>query len=158
MAHRILIVDDDPAIRDMFVRLLTHQGYDPVVATDVPAAMHVLTAKRPDLLITDVRLDLYNGMHLVAMAPTRIPAIVLTGFADPGIEADVRRLGAEYLVKPVSAATLCSVIARKLTEGTPDETCVCVPAVPDMPVAPTPLVPSALAQAVTFPMQCKHLC
>jgi DNA-binding response OmpR family regulator len=123
----------------MFVRLLTHQGYDPVVATDVPAAMHVLTTAAPDLLITDIRLDLYNGLHLVAMAPTPIPAIVLTGFADPGIEGDVRRLGAEYLVKPVSAVTLCDVIARKLAGPGRGEMCDCECPVTYTPVTSTPL-------------------
>jgi DNA-binding response OmpR family regulator len=117
MAHKILIVDDDAATREMVVRLLTYEGYEAVTATDVPAAMHVLAERKPDLLITDVRLDTYNGLHLIAMAPTPIPAIVLTGFADPAIEADARRLGAEYLVKPVSPATLCAVIARTLANA-----------------------------------------
>jgi CheY-like chemotaxis protein len=114
MAYKILIVDDDPAIREMVTLLLRHEGYETVTASDVPAAMHVLAASKPDLLITDVRLNTYNGLHLIAMAPTPIPSIVMTGFADPAIEADARRLGAEYLVKPVSAATLCEVVARKL--------------------------------------------
>ena len=61
----------------------------------------MLAESQPDLLITDVRLDAYNGLHLVAMAPRPIPAIVVTGFADPSIEADARRLGADYLVKPI---------------------------------------------------------
>lgn len=114
MAHKILIVDDDAATREMVARLLTYEGYDTVTAADVPAAMHLLAESQPDLLITDIRLDTYNGLHLIAMAPTPIPAIVLTGFADPAIQADARRLGAEYLVKPVSPATLCAIVARTL--------------------------------------------
>jgi len=114
MAHKILIVDDDTATREMVAVLLTSEGYDTVTAADVPAAMHLLARSQPDLLITDIRLDNYNGLHLIAMAPTPIPAIVLTGFADPAIEADARRLGAEYLVKPVSPAKLCAVVARSL--------------------------------------------
>jgi len=114
MSHKILIVDDDAATREMVTLLLTYEGYETVTASDVPAAMHILAESPPDLLITDIRLDTYNGLHLIAMAPTPIPAIVLTGFADPAIEADARRLGAEYLVKPVSPATLCAVVARTL--------------------------------------------
>jgi hypothetical protein len=51
------------------------------------------------------------------MAPRPIPAIVVTGFDDRSIEADARRLGADYLVKPVPWAVLRELIARKLARG-----------------------------------------
>ena len=114
MAQTILIVEDDAATRDMLAQALACEGYDTLTASDVPTAMHILAERPPALLLTDIRLDPYNGLHLVAMAPRPIPAIVLTGFADPSIEADARRLGAEYLVKPVSPATLCEVVRRTL--------------------------------------------
>jgi CheY-like chemotaxis protein len=114
MAHTILIVDDDAATRDMLAQAMTGDGYDSMTAADVPAAMHLLTERSPDLLITDIRLDTYNGLQLIAMAPKPIPAIVLTGFADAAIEADARRLGAVYMVKPVSLAALCGVVERTL--------------------------------------------
>lgn len=114
MAHKILIVDDHPATREGLARLLTDAGYDIVTSNNVPSALQLLAESPPDLLITDVRLDMYNGLHLIAMAPNPIPAIVLTGFADPSIEADARRLGAEYLVKPVAPAALLELIGRKL--------------------------------------------
>ena len=94
MANKILIVDDDRATRDDLAQLLTHEGYETVTASDVPTAMHLLGASAPDLLITEIRLDTYNGLHIIAMAPTPIPAIVLTVIADPVIEADARRFGA----------------------------------------------------------------
>lgn len=100
MAHKILIVDDHPAIREGLARLLADVGYEVVTAADVPSARQSLADDRPDLLITDVRLDGYNGLQLIAMAPTPIPAIVVTGYADPSIEADAKRLGAEYYVSP----------------------------------------------------------
>ena len=91
MANTILIVDDDRATRDELAQLLAHEGYETLTASDVPTAMHILSASAPDLLITEIRLDTYNGLHIIAMAPTPIPAIVLTGIADPVIEADARR-------------------------------------------------------------------
>jgi DNA-binding response OmpR family regulator len=117
MAHKILIVDDEAATREGLAMLLAYEGYETVTASDVPAATHLLETEKPDLLITDVRLDTYNGLHLIAMARTPIPAIVLTGFADPAIEADARRLGAEYLVKPISRTTLCAMVARTLANA-----------------------------------------
>jgi len=114
MAQKILIVDEDRAARDQLAQLLAREGYETLTASDVPTTMRLLAASSPDLLITDIRLDTYNGLHLIAMAPTPIPAIVLTSIADPVIEADARRFGAEYLVKPVSPATLLAVIAGML--------------------------------------------
>lgn len=114
MSHKILIVDDDEATRVGLAALLTDAGYDTGTASDVPSAMQALAHEQPDLLIVDIRLEDYNGLQLIAMAPTPIPAIVVTGFADPALEADARRLGADYLLKPVSPHALLALIARKL--------------------------------------------
>jgi DNA-binding NtrC family response regulator len=114
MAFRVLVVDDDPAIRRYFSTLLGHAGYEIVTAADIPSAMHVMADKSTDLLITDVRLDGYNGLHLVAMAPDPIPSVVVTAYDDPSVEAEARQLGAEFFVKPVDSAALLSTIARLL--------------------------------------------
>ena len=120
MAHTILIVDDDPATREGLALLLTETGYQALTASTVPAALQVLAERHPDLLIADVRLDAYNGLHLVAMAPRPIPAIIVTGFPDPSIEVDARRLGADFLIKPVIPSTLLDLIARKLASAAPE--------------------------------------
>jgi CheY-like chemotaxis protein len=111
---KVLVVDDDRSCRDLVTLALAREGYTTFAVQDVPAAKQVLATHAPDLLITDVRLDGYNGLQLVAMSPRPIPTIVLTGFADPAIEADARRLGAEYVIKPVSPAALCVIVARIL--------------------------------------------
>lgn len=115
MDQTILIVDAEAATREELTTLLTKAGYRVVAQSSVPSALQVLNESPPDLLITEIRLDAYNGLHLIAMTPTPIPAIVLTGFADSSIEHDARRLGAEYLVKPVAPAALCDLVARMLT-------------------------------------------
>ena len=85
---RVLIVDDDGA---------TRRGTTP-----------------PDLLITDIRLDAYNGLQLILNSPHQIPTIVITGFADPVLEAEARRGGAAYLVKPVQPRDLLALVGEKL--------------------------------------------
>jgi DNA-binding response OmpR family regulator len=114
MAFRLLVVDDDPRMRRYLSKLLDGAGYDVVMAGDIPSAMHVMANHAADLLITDVRLDGYNGLQLIAMAPQPIPALVVTGFADPTIEAEARQLGADYLLKPVEGAVLLAAVARRL--------------------------------------------
>ena len=114
MSFRLLVVDDDPAIRRYLSSLLGQAGYDIVTAADIPSAMHVMAEKATDLLITDVRLDGFNGLHLVAMTPDPIPSVVLTAYDDAAVEAEARQLGAEFFLKPVDAETLLSAVARLL--------------------------------------------
>ena len=76
--------------------------------------MDALAKDDPDLLITDVRLQGYNGLQLIAMSPRQIPTIVVTGYPDRMLEADAHKMGAEYLVKPVSPSALLALIRQKL--------------------------------------------
>jgi DNA-binding NtrC family response regulator len=114
MPFRLLVVDDEPSVRRYFSDLLCGAGYDIVTAADIPSAMHVMAEGTADLLITDVRLDGYNGLHLLAMAPNPIPAIVVTGFPDAAVEAEARQLGADYLLKPIDPTQLLAAVARRL--------------------------------------------
>jgi CheY-like chemotaxis protein len=114
MAQKILIVDDNPATRGELAKLLADAGFDTMGAGTVPDAMRVLSTTPPHLLITEIRLDSYNGLHLIAMAPKPIPAIVITGYPDRAVEADARRLGADYLAKPVSPGELYAAVQRTL--------------------------------------------
>lgn len=115
MPRTILIADDDPAIRSWLARLLENAGYRVVAASTVEEAKKAMTADGagPDLLITDVRMGAFNGLQLVAMNPRRIPAIVMTGHDDPVIERDARKLGAEFLLKPLDPATLVRMVGEK---------------------------------------------
>lgn len=117
MPQKILIVDDNTATRAELVTLMTDAGFDTLTAGTVPEAMRLLATAQPNLLITEIRLDTYNGLHLIAMAPRPIPAIVITGYPDRAVEADARRLGAEYLAKPVSPGELYATIHRTLTNA-----------------------------------------
>jgi len=114
MTYRLLVVDDDPSVLRYLAALLASAGYQIVTAADIPSALHVMAERTTDLLITDVRLDGYNGLHLVAMAPEPIPAVVLTAYNDASVEAEARQLGAEFFLKPVDAEMLLAAVSRLL--------------------------------------------
>src|SRR3954463_1303663 len=125
LPRKILVVDDLPAIRNGLKQILEHAGYQVVVAGSFAEGRFALSEAAPDLLISDVRLGEYNGIQLVATTTRAIPAIIITGFPDPVLEAEARRLGAEFLIKPVESATLLALIKRKLqpiTEAANDRT------------------------------------
>jgi DNA-binding NtrC family response regulator len=119
VSERILVVEDDYIARSGVVELLSHAGYEVSGVASVPSALTALRTNRPDLLISDVRVQGENGLQLVALFGHELPAIVVTGFDDPGLEAEAREMGAEYLIKPILPSTLIEVVARKLAEGPP---------------------------------------
>ena len=70
----------------------------------------------PDLLIADVRLGAFNGLQLLVSSPRSVPAIVITGFADPVLESDARQHGADYVLKPVTPSVLLDMVRRRLAQ------------------------------------------
>jgi len=114
MAFQILVVEDDPATRSGLVALLTAAGYEVTATGEMPQTQDILANNPPDLIITDVRLGEFNGLYLAAINPQRIPVVIVTGFPDPGLEAEARDLGAEFLVKPVRPSQLLAVLERRL--------------------------------------------
>ena len=114
----ILIVDDHRVTRLGLAEMLADAGYTVVTAASFQEARGILREAPPDLLIADVRLGSFNGLQLVINY--RVPAIVITGYADAVLEAEARRVGAEYLVKPFNPDHLLSLIRGKLGQTPPD--------------------------------------
>lgn len=119
MPSKVLIVDDDKTTREGLAELLEESGYEASAVGTFEEASRVLRTTPPDLLIADVRLGPFNGLQLVISSPKPIPAIIITGFADPVLESDARRRGADYVLKPVSPARLLELVATKLSAGRP---------------------------------------
>jgi FixJ family two-component response regulator len=115
MPHRILLVEDDAATRKGLAALLTSAGYEVLAIGSLKAAITALVEESPDLLITDVRLEDSNGLHLVAVNPKQIPVIVVTGYPDRALEADARRFGAAFLLKPIRPSELLELVELQLT-------------------------------------------
>jgi DNA-binding response OmpR family regulator len=110
----ILIVDDHRVTRLGLAEMLGDAGYSVVTTGSFEEAREILRDDPPDLLIADVRLGSFNGLQLVISGHNRVPAIVITGYADPVLEAEARRGGADYLVKPFDPDRLLTIIREKL--------------------------------------------
>ena len=119
MPSKVLIVDDDKTTREGLAELLEGSGYEASAVGTFEEATRILRTTPPDLLIADVRLGPFNGLQLVISSPKPVPAIIITGFADPVLESDARRRGADYVLKPVSPSKLLELVAQKLSAATP---------------------------------------
>src|SRR5262245_58780640 len=115
MPSKVLIVYDDKTTREGLAEFLEGSGYEAVAVGTFEEATRMLRTSPPDLLIADVRLGPFNGLQLVISSPQPIPAIIITGFADPVLESDARRRGAEYVLKPVSPGRVLELVAQKLS-------------------------------------------
>ena len=110
---RVLVVDDDAATRSGLSELLTQAGYACTAVASVQEAEEIARTDPPDLLITDIRLGGYNGLQLVFRFPD-LPAIVMTGYADPVLERDASHAGATYIRKPLNTNKLLQLVRDKV--------------------------------------------
>jgi two-component system CheB/CheR fusion protein len=117
----ILIIEDDPDIRELLAMFLTEEGYQTSTAADGTEAFEMATAGRlkPDLILADYNLpDGLNGLQVAAKLRVRlqrqIPVIVLTGDISTGTLRDIASENCTQLNKPMSLAELTEAIQRLL--------------------------------------------
>ena len=93
---QLLIVTPSPALAENLIKWVVSAGYRPSVATTFESANRQLRSS-PQIVITQVRLHEYNGLHLALRArEAGIPAVVV-GDADTVIERDAEQLGATFV-------------------------------------------------------------
>ena len=115
MSRTVLIVDADHQARSHVAGILQCAGYRTECVGNLTTAARIVRERPPDLVITEIRLDGYNGLHLMATAERPLRAIVITSLTDPAIEVDARRFGADYLTKPVQTEALLTAVVRQLS-------------------------------------------
>ena len=109
---RILVVEDDPDVRQSIVQSLEVMGHEVSSVNNGPAALEFLTRTQPDLLIVDYVMPLMNGAEVIRQVQAtwpRIAIILATGYAD--MENVGRVLGAKSILKkPFGVATLAEAV------------------------------------------------
>ena len=125
--ERILLVDDEELPGRTVEQLITRLGYQVKRFTDPSQAMldFMSSPQKYDLVITDHAMPGMSGNDLakavLKVRPT-IPVMVVTGMADPGIQAEARQLGVRsVLMKPVTAETLAQEVARFVNHSVENE-------------------------------------
>jgi two-component system response regulator AtoC len=103
--NRILVVDDDPSIRETFEDCLTVSGYEVRCAGSAEEALQRWTEYQPDLIITDVRMPGMSGIDLLERLRKNdedADVLVITAFEDMETAVAAMKAGAyDYLVKPL---------------------------------------------------------
>ena len=129
MTHKILVVDDDDALREMVGLVLSSNGYQPVFASDGISAVEVFKQSSPDLVLLDIMLPGQSGIDVCNQirAVSGVPIIMLTAKGDTddvvvGLEAGAD----DYVVKPHNGAELVARVRARLRPLTDDAAVVAI--------------------------------
>lgn len=120
MAIRILIVDDDPDIRDILKITLTEENYEVAEACDGEEALKAVTAKSPNLVLLDYKIPKLDGREVCRRIKNDIllrhlPVIMVTGKGDLNDRVTGLDAGADdYIVKPFEPKELLARIRMAL--------------------------------------------
>ena len=120
---RILVAEDEEALRSLVARALRQDGHEVVTANDGAEALDVLAREKGafELLLTDIRMPVMDGIALALAAARDHPAVtilLMTGFADQrerahGLDALIH----DVIAKPFSLATIRSAVNGALIAG-----------------------------------------
>lgn len=129
---RILVVEDDPALGQLFSRVLERAGYSAVTASDGREALEIAGREYIDLVITDVMMPVMDGVELTRRLreeKSTLPILMITARGDYNAKQDAFFSGVDdYMVKPVDVNEMVlrvgallrrakSVSEKKLTFG-----------------------------------------
>ena len=126
---RVLIVEDDPAIRAGVVGALASEGYETIEAGDGAAGLERALEPATDLVLLDIMLPEIDGFHVLesvrAQRP-RLPVICLTAMGEPADRVRGLRAGADdYIVKPFLMKELFArvrAVLRRIRPGLAEDT------------------------------------
>ena len=112
----VLMVEDDPAIADMFQMQLEHDGYRVTVAGTAEVGLAAIASAPPDIVLLDLLLPDRSGFELMTMLkhqlPSHPPIVILSNFGEPEMISRGLSLGAvDYLVK---ARVTPSIVSRSI--------------------------------------------
>jgi DNA-binding NtrC family response regulator len=115
----ILVVDDEPDIRNLLQEILEDEGYEIAVAENGEAARHLHRQRRPDLILLDIWMPDVDGITLLkewsedGVLP--MPVIMMSGHGTVETAVEATRLGAyDFIEKPLSLAKLLLTVEHAL--------------------------------------------
>jgi CheY-like chemotaxis protein len=115
MSRCVLVVDDDPVIRQMIADLLSLEGYDVVVASDGQVALERVRERPPDVILLDHQMPRLGGRGFIAayrdLPGPHAPIVLLTAATSAPQRATA--VGADaFIGKPFAVLDLFAMVAR----------------------------------------------
>jgi CheY-like chemotaxis protein len=118
-AARVLVAEDDAAVRQVVVRLLSRAGYTVLSAADGSEALELVASHTIDVLVSDVVMPTMSGPELAREVLARYPrvgVVLVSGYTHASPElAQLMKRGAQFVGKPFAAADLVEAVERART-------------------------------------------
>ncbi len=115
-AARVLVVDDEPSVVEVFREFLSGEGYELSVASSGEEALRLIPELKPDIVLTDINLPGLSGLEVMRFAKSvdpEVAVIVVTGYASASTAIDALRQGAyDYVTKPFDLDDVHQIVER----------------------------------------------
>lgn len=124
IGSRILVIDDESGMRDLFYDILTSAGYKVISASSGEEGLHLVDENEFDLAIVDIRMPKMDGLETFKQMRTKGPnlkVLMTTGFITDGKVTEALKLGAEGCIfKPFDLRETLAMIKNILEEKVPE--------------------------------------
>lgn len=122
--YRIVIIEDDPTIRQLLSKKLSPEGFDCVLMANATSGLKACRDHKPDVVLLDVHLPDQNGIEVCKTLKAdpelrHIPVLIVTG-ESRGVEKKIEGLDAgadDYILKPFSPAELLRRLQNIVRSG-----------------------------------------
>ncbi|MBI4347897.1 MAG: response regulator transcription factor [Elusimicrobia bacterium] len=122
--YRIVIIEDDPTMRQLLSKKLAGEGFECLMAPNGTAGLKTCREQKPDIVLLDVHLPDHNGIELCRTlkadpALRHIPVLIFTGESS-GVDKKIEGLDAgadDYILKPFSPSELLARLKKLVRAG-----------------------------------------
>ncbi len=151
--RKVLVVDDDPAVRKSFDRVLSGKGYAVITAESGEEALRKLNEEKYDLVYSDIRMPGMSGLEVAEKVRARrpwTPVVIITGYGTDIAEERAKAAGvSKFLHKPLSPAMI-EDSARDVLAVPAAPVAAAVVAAPEAPAAEVARAGSMLGNILLF--------
>ncbi len=120
MKPKVLIVDDEEAIRSSLKMIFEYEGYECVLAANGPAALKIAEREPPDLVVLDIKMPQIDGLEVLKQLKAREsppPVIMLSGHGSVKTAVESTKLGAfDFIEKPPDGERILVVARNALSQ------------------------------------------
>jgi len=121
MKSKLLIVDDDPLICDLYGDYFEQNGFEVITSLNVESALKLIKKEEPDLILSDVVMPYRNGFELydeIKMYFPDIPFVFMTGYEnDFEIIDRLEKYGKKWFAKPIQLEEMLEIVRGELSSA-----------------------------------------
>jgi len=117
----ILVVEDEPNLREPLAHLLRLRNYDVMTADTAESALDAMQGRQPDAAIVDLQLKQGSGRDVIARMPSAVPVIIFSGMRSASGQLERLRPRTRLVEKPASLTWLIDELGEMLVSGATEQ-------------------------------------